>query len=106
MNTEGDLDRSRCDTRRSPVDTMCHSILLANLGKLGNPGNLGIPGNPGNLGILGILEIDDDDDDDDQIDQNDFNMNQTNQKKGLGRWSLGPRADFGSLGPDAFLNCF
>ncbi len=34
MNTEGDLDLSRCDTRRSPVDTMCHSILLANLGKL------------------------------------------------------------------------
>ena len=34
MNTEGDLDRSRCDTRRSPVDTKCHSILLANLGKL------------------------------------------------------------------------
>ena len=35
MNTEGDLGRSRRDTRRSPVDTKCHNILLANLGKLG-----------------------------------------------------------------------
>ena len=34
MNTEGDLYRSRCDTRRSPADAKCRRFLLANLGKL------------------------------------------------------------------------
>ena len=34
MNTGGDLDWSRFDTRRNPVDAMCRRFLLANLGKL------------------------------------------------------------------------